>query len=59
MVIIDLDNGAPKASFRSTNGQYWSKGEEGKTSLAKRMSEKNKKRPKSDKMSKPNKKYRA
>ncbi|CAK4081871.1 unnamed protein product [Aphanomyces euteiches] len=43
MVLIDLDTGAPKASFRNTDGQYWSKGQEGKTSLAKRMAEKRKK----------------
>ncbi|RHY73410.1 hypothetical protein DYB38_002526 [Aphanomyces astaci] len=46
MVLIDLDTGAPKASFRQTNGQYWNKGEEGKASLAKRMNDKGKnKRP--------------
>ncbi|ETV67132.1 hypothetical protein H257_16542 [Aphanomyces astaci] len=42
MVLIDLDTGAPKASFRQTNGQYWNKGEEGKASLAKRMNDKGK-----------------
>ncbi|KAF0693392.1 Aste57867_15645 [Aphanomyces stellatus] len=44
MVLIDLDTGAPKASFRQTNGQYWNKGEEGKASLAKRMGDKGKKK---------------
>lgn len=41
MVIINLDvAGAPKASFRQTDGQYWNKTEEAKKSLAKKLSEK-------------------
>ncbi|KAE9002513.1 hypothetical protein PR001_g18232 [Phytophthora rubi] len=42
MVLISLDvaGSAPKASFRQRDGQYWSKGEEAKKSLAKKISEK-------------------
>lgn len=41
MVIINLDvAGAPKASFRQVDGQYWNKTEEAKKSLAKKLSEK-------------------
>ncbi|CEG43876.1 31 kda chloroplastic [Plasmopara halstedii] len=42
MVIISLDasGSAPKSSFRQRDGQYWSKGEEAKKSLAKKISEK-------------------
>ncbi|CAH0481719.1 unnamed protein product [Peronospora belbahrii] len=42
MVLISLDaaGSAPKSSFRQRDGQYWSKGEEAKKSLAKRISEK-------------------
>ncbi|KAG1697014.1 hypothetical protein DVH05_017401 [Phytophthora capsici] len=42
MVLISLDapGSAPKASFRQVDGQYWSKGEEAKKSLAKKISEK-------------------
>ncbi|OQR81108.1 hypothetical protein ACHHYP_16746 [Achlya hypogyna] len=57
MVLVELDTGAPKASFRTATGQYWNKVEEGKTSLAKRMADKGKKRPKTDD-AKPKKKLR-
>jgi len=42
MVIINLDvaGGAPKASFRTRDGQFWNKGEEAKKSLAKKMTDK-------------------
>lgn len=41
MVIINLDvAGAPKASFRQVDGQYWNKTEEAKKSLAKKLSDK-------------------
>jgi nucleolin len=40
MVIIGLDNGAPKSSFRQRDGQYWNKGEEGKKVIAKRVQDK-------------------
>ncbi|KAG2788024.1 hypothetical protein PC129_g4327 [Phytophthora cactorum] len=42
MVLISLDaaGSAPKASFRQLDGQYWSKGEEAKKSLAKKINEK-------------------
>ncbi|KAK1945904.1 Squamous cell carcinoma antigen recognized by T-cells 3 [Phytophthora citrophthora] len=42
MVLISLDapGSAPKASFRQVDGQYWSKGEEAKKSLAKKINEK-------------------
>ncbi|EQC35661.1 hypothetical protein SDRG_06944 [Saprolegnia diclina VS20] len=55
MVLVELDTGAPKASFRTTTGQYWNKVEEGKASLAKRMSDKGKKRNQAD-AAKPTKK---
>ncbi|RLN58508.1 hypothetical protein BBJ28_00006910 [Nothophytophthora sp. Chile5] len=42
MVLISLDvaGGAPKASFRQRDGQYWNKGEEAKKSLAKKLGDK-------------------
>ena len=40
MVIINLDTGAPKASFRQQDGRFWSKGEEGKRSLATKLAAK-------------------
>ncbi|TYZ63117.1 hypothetical protein PybrP1_008200 [[Pythium] brassicae (nom. inval.)] len=41
MVIINLDvAGAPKASFRQADGRYWSKTEEAKKSLAKKLTDK-------------------
>lgn len=41
MAIISLDvAGAPKASFRMRDGQFWSKGEEAKKALAKTLSTK-------------------
>ncbi|OQR94555.1 hypothetical protein THRCLA_08155 [Thraustotheca clavata] len=53
MVIVELDTGAPKSSFRTTTGQYWNKGEEAKVSLAKRMAAKGKSRkPTADKKTK-------
>lgn len=46
MVIINLDvAGAPKASFRQADGQYWNKTEEANKSLAKKLSDKFQRKP--------------
>lgn len=37
MVLIEMDGGAPKSSFRKTDGRYWHKEAEGKASLARKM----------------------
>lgn len=55
MVLIDFDSGAPKQSFRTVDGQYWQKGQEGKQSLGRRMSDKT---PTSSKLSQKNKRHR-
>jgi hypothetical protein len=43
MVLIDYEQGAPKASFRQQNGQFWEKTEHGKKTLARRMAKADKK----------------
>ncbi|TMW62737.1 hypothetical protein Poli38472_005355 [Pythium oligandrum] len=47
MVIISLETAtsAPKASFRLSDGRFWNKGEEAKSSLAKKLTEKSKAKP--------------
>jgi nucleolin len=57
MVIISLETvaSAPKASFRTTDGRFWRKGDEAKSSLVTKLTEKTKRSSKPDHKAKKHK----